>query len=124
MFSTAPPFPASSKALDPSPALNPLVSAPTLFPHPLSSEYRTSLQISVHLSSGHRQEYASTHLRPSLPVHDRISLNRFHIPAIQLQLICDTGMSQGMEYNLRKIILPDQFVQPPVDHLSLLVWQK
>ena len=53
MFSIAPPFPASptasSKAPDLTPVLNPLPS-PVLFPHPLSSENKTSLQISSHSS--------------------------------------------------------------------------
>lgn len=53
MFSTAPPSPASptasSKAPDPTPELNPLLS-PALFPNPLSSENKTSLQISAHSS--------------------------------------------------------------------------
>ena len=58
MSSTTPPSlvspTASSKAPDPFPALNLLLS-PVLFSHPLSSEHRTSLQISAHSSFDHRQ---------------------------------------------------------------------
>ena len=48
-----------------------------------------------------------------------IALNGFHIAAVQLQLVSDTGMSETMENHFRQSLLLNQLIESTVDNLPL-----
>ena len=40
-----------------------------------------------------------------------VSLDGFDIAAVQLQLVCDAGVSEAVKYNRRKVVVTDQLLQ-------------
>ena len=44
-----------------------------------------------------------------------ISLDRFHIPAVQLELIGNAGVPEAVEDHFRQVMFPDQFMKSVID---------
>ena len=51
-----------------------------------------------------------------------VTLNSFDVAAVQLELVCNTGMPEAMENHFRKIILFNQAIQGCIDG-GMLCWQ-